>query len=284
MGKFVSPLRYPGGKAKNYSFISSFIRQHYSIGDSYCPPIYCEPFAGGFGLGLELLRHSDVENVILNDYDFCIYAFWKSITDQQYYDEFVSKLKTTEITINEWQKQRSIYLNYSKHSIPEVGFATMYLNRCNRSGILSAYPIGGILQDGKYKIGCRFNREALLSMCREIYEAKNKIQVENLDAIDLLKKVDSECKTVFFNLDPPYVTAGPLLYKNTYIEEDHRKLSEVVKGLKNHWIVTYDDNSLITDIYSDEIITRYDLMYSLEKKRKATELLIVDKLFFNESA
>ena len=71
MGKQISPLRYPGGKAKLYPYISQLIRQYFDV-----PPVYCEPFAGGFGLGISLLLNNDVAEVILNDYDYCIYAFW----------------------------------------------------------------------------------------------------------------------------------------------------------------------------------------------------------------
>ena len=148
MGKQVSPLRYPGGKAKLYPYFSRFITANY-----HEPPIYCEPFAGGFGLGLSLLMHNDVSDVIINDYDYCIYAFWCCVVEEEFFQQLIEKIDRTEITVEEWRRQKRIYREYELHSVPDVGFATLFLNRCNRSGILDANPIGGINQDGKYKIG-----------------------------------------------------------------------------------------------------------------------------------
>ncbi|OTO77314.1 hypothetical protein A5865_001190 [Enterococcus sp. 12E11_DIV0728] len=45
-----SPLRYPGGKTQLWKFVDTTIKQNNII-----EPIYCEPFAGGAGVAIELL-------------------------------------------------------------------------------------------------------------------------------------------------------------------------------------------------------------------------------------
>ena len=158
-----SPLRYPGGKVKLYTFMSNLINENTDN-----PPVYVEPFAGGAGLALELLFNGVVNRVKINDFDPAIYSFWYSITTEETFHLFVDYLDKVEVNIEEWYHQKDIYLNQSNHSQLELGFATFFLNRCNRSGILKAGPIGGKKQDGKYKIDCRFNKDKLKSLTHMI--------------------------------------------------------------------------------------------------------------------
>lgn len=271
MGKQISPLRYPGGKAKLYSYISQLIRQYFDV-----PPVYCEPFAGGFGLGISLLLNNDVAEVILNDYDYCIYAFWHCVIRERAFKKLICRIDTTDITIEEWKRQRCIYRNYGDYSIEDVGFATLFLNRCNRSGILDANPIGGLKQQGNYKLDCRFNKENLKKTLFRIHERSDSISLFNEEARQFLPMIDQAMNHLFINLDPPYYTAGPMLYKNNFIHEDHYELSQIIHALQNHWILTYDDTPEIREMYDGFLVREYQLNYYLSEKRKATELMIYD--------
>lgn len=71
----------------------------------------------------------------------------------------------------------------------EVGFATFFLNRTNRSGIIKGGPIGGKSQEGKYKINCRFNKPVLISKIKEIGKYKTRIKLFNYDVNDFIKHV-----------------------------------------------------------------------------------------------
>lgn len=71
----------------------------------------------------------------------------------------------------------------------EVAFATFFLNRTNRSGILKAGVIGGKEQSGKWKLDVRFNKDDLTKRIQMIGRYKDRIHVYNKDAIDLLISV-----------------------------------------------------------------------------------------------
>ena len=89
-----------------------------------------------------------------------IYAFWRAAL--WHTDAFIDKIETVKLSVAEWRRQRAIYQRGSRKSILQLGFATFYLNRCNRSGIIaSGGPIGGLDQTGKWKIDARFNRSEL---------------------------------------------------------------------------------------------------------------------------
>lgn len=271
----VSPLRYPGGKAKFYNNIIKIFNDN-----NIERPIYCEAFAGGAGLALLLLKNNIVDKLILNDIDKSIYCFWKSILD--FNKEFCEMIKLVNIDLAEREIQKKIQkdkdiLNLTKKSdILKLGFSTFFLNRVNRSGIIRAGVIGGIEQNGNYKIDCRFNKKNLIERIKEINKYKKKIEFYNLDAIDFLKKIEKK-KKIFIFFDPPYFNKGKDLYTNFYSIDDHINLANHISGLKQNWIITYDNTDEIRKIYSDFQIKEFDILYSLEKKRKEKEILIYKK-------
>lgn len=55
------------------------------------------------------------------------------------------------------------------------GFATFFLNRTNRSGILKGGVIGGKQQTGKWKIDCRFNKKDLIDRVETIAAHSDRI-------------------------------------------------------------------------------------------------------------
>ncbi len=265
--KSCTPLRYPGGKAKLFPYIKELISENFQY-----KPIYVEPFAGGCGLALKLLKYDIVEKIIINDNDYAIYCFWYSILN--YNKEFIKLIEGAHFSIEEWYIQKNIYLNQKKYSKLEVGFATFYLNRTNRSGIILAGPIGGKNQNGTYKMDCRFNKENLIKLIKDIYTYKKRIKLHHRDAVQFIKYIDKKYDNLFIYLDPPYVNKGKDLYKNHYIEKDHIKLSKAIRNLKNEWIVTYDKHPLIEYIYQDLHTRNFSLRYSIAGDKRGEEILI----------
>ncbi|ADV94835.1 MULTISPECIES: DNA adenine methylase [Bacillus] len=268
MPRTLSPLRYPGGKTQLYKFVKNLIEQN-----NIYLPIYVEPFAGGAGLAIELLLNGDVDSIIINDFDKSIYSFWSCIL----YDtnNFISLIENTPINIDEWEKQKEIYNNQLNYSKLEVGFATFYLNRTNRSGIIKGGPISRN-DSGKYKLDCRFNKVDLINKIRRISSVKEKINLYNHDAIHLIKHVlpNFPKNRLFIFFDPPYYKQGKNLYTNFYDHDDHQELCYEIKGISDsHWITTYDFNEAIADLYKDLPKKVYQLHYSANRKRKEKEFL-----------
>lgn len=270
-----SPLRYPGGKTQLYQFIKAILNLNNISGT------YIEAYSGGFGIGIELLLNNDINRVVINDYDKSIYSVWYSILHHT--DKLISLIENTPISIEEWHKQKQINENVKNYrNSLENGFSTLFLNRTNRSGIISAGPIGGYKQNGTYKLDCRFNKEKLISKILSIANEKNRIDLYQLDAIKLiettLRKYDNTNTFIFF--DPPYYVQGKNLYKNFYKHKDHERLALNISKLKEYyWIVTYDYTPQIREIYNPYFskLYTYDLLYSANKKRKATEFIFASE-------
>lgn len=275
----LSPLRYPGGKKQLEKFVVELLTLQDMEGI-----IYIEPFAGGAGLALSLLVNNHVDKLILNDYDKAIYAFWFSILNNT--DAFIKKIENTPITIEEWEKQKYIYSQEEHIDIFELGFATFFLNRTNRSGIIKAGMIGGKKQLGNYKIDCRFNKTVLIKKIEKISSLRKKIKLTNLDASVFIKKVikNKPVENTFIFFDPPYFKQGKDLYANFYEEKDHAQLYKSIDELKNYrWMVTYDDTEQIRYLYQKYSGFLYSLNYSLAKKKKAQELMFYSQNIKNIS-
>ena len=266
---FYSPLRYPGGKGKMANYFKKFFKENSLMGGTYV-----EPYTGGGSVALSLLIENYASKVIINDIDRSVYAFWYSILN--YTNELCSLIEETPIAIKTWKIQKGIQKNKDKEDILKLGFSTFFLNRTNRSGILLAGAIGGLKQEGNYKIDCRYNKEVLIERIKKIASHKENIKLYNLDAVKLIKKLKNELpeKTLFY-LDPPYHKKGKELYLNHYNDDDHKKISLAIgKVKKQKWLITYDNTELIKKLYKKYRKLDYLLTYTAGKIKKGKELII----------
>lgn len=237
---------------------------------------YAEPYAGGGGAALALLYWGYVGKLLLNDADPCIYAVWRSILDST--EEFCKRIRDIPLSIAEWKKQKAIYSKHADNSTLDVGFATFYLNRTNRSGIIkNGGPIGGYDQSGPWKIDARFNRLGLIERIERIALYRERIAFTGLDAIKFVKSLPPGAKQ-FVYLDPPYYVKGGELYLNHYCDSDHSKLAVFLKARKAmKWVMTYDRVPQIERLYKNLRRVPFTLSYSATQRKAGKEVLIVSK-------
>lgn len=263
-----SPLRYPGGKSALFGLVSATVRANGASGGTYV-----EPYAGGAGIALGLLLTEQVERVVINDLDPAIYSFWVAVT--QHSDDFMSRLSEVDLTVDEWQRQRGIYLKADRDDALGLGFATFFLNRTNRSGVLNAGVIGGQDQTGNYKIDARFNRDALLQKCRLIAMYASRIKVTRRDGLEVIAENVRAPRTLTY-ADPPYFEKGSQLYLNAFQDRDHEALAHLLnEHLDGSWMLTYDDRPEIEALYAGRRQFDIGVYYSVREARRTSELLVL---------
>ena len=266
---FYSPLRYPGGKGKLSLFMEYMIDRLGHRGGTYI-----EPFAGGAGIAVELLLKNVVNRIVINDYDKGVWSFWKAILTET--DRFVEQVRTVPLTIDEWYRQHKICVNQNDKYSFELGFATFYMNRTNRSGIIKGGVIGGLEQAGNWTMDVRFNREDLINRLQKKKKKKKDIKLYNKDISSFITNyvpLYEDNALIYF--DPPYYKKGKQLYMNYFSHEDHVRIESAIRQHINcDWIITYDDVKEIEEIYKDYQLYLYDLNYSVSAKCKASELMI----------
>lgn len=270
---YYTPLRYPGGKGK----LAAFIQEIYKAND-LSDGTYVEPYAGGAAIALKLLLEGFAWNIIINDIDKRIFSFWWSILNET--EQFCKKINDCKVDIATWNKQKFIHLNIDQYSLEEIGFATFFLNRTNRSGILSAGVIGGKNQTGNFKIDARFNKRDLISRIELIAKYKSRIKLYNKDALILMREINNTFnKKTLVYYDPPYFKKGKLLYHNFYTYEDHQSLATFIRGTNYPWIVTYDNVKEIKEMYLGENYANFDISYYAHMDRpKGKEILFYNHI------
>jgi len=263
-----SPLRYPGGKNKLSTFLAKLCIDNNINGH------YVEPYSGGASVALFLLLEGYVSKITINDKDRSIYAFWHSVLNKT--KQLCELIENTEITIEEWKKQKEIQRNKNKANLLELGFSTFFLNRTNRSGIINAGVIGGIEQNGNYLMDCRFNKEELINRINIIAKRKRDIRLYKKDAIKLIEKIQNEAidDNIIFYFDPPYYLKASSLYMNHYQEYDHKEVSEKIKSIQNiRWIVSYDNVPEIKKLYKGVSKKEYSFKHTVYNSRDGQEVL-----------
>ncbi len=268
-----SPLRYPGGKASFTPFVTHLMEVNNLLGGDYL-----EPYAGGAGVALALLFQGKVKHIHINDLDPAIHALWVAIKEHP--KKMLKLLNTTPITMDEWEKWREILRDEKESNLVKKGFATLFMNRTNHSGVLKGGVIGGKEQKGVYKIDARFNKVAIAQKIINISQYAKYISVYCEDALALLQRCENILpKRSLIYLDPPYYIKGKGLYRNYYAHQDHCKIARELQNKKfpRSWIVSYDNVIEIEEMYQLSQSFRYQLNYSAQRKYIGNEIM-----FFNQ--
>lgn len=266
---FYTPLRYPGGKGKLAYYVKALIKEN-NLFDGH----YVEPYAGGAGVALELLMQEYVRKIHINDIDPAVYGFWHSVLFET--EELCRLIRDKRVDMDTWFEQKAVLADTINHSLLELGFATFFLNRTNRSGILKAGVIGGKSQAGKWKLDVRYKKDELLRRISEIADYQSRIVLHNKDSAELIRNIPIDMDANFLvYLDPPYYVKGQDLYRNFYTHKDHLEIMNSLKssGIKN-WMVSYDNAAEIRDIYKEFRMMEYSLQYSAQQKRVGEEVMI----------
>lgn len=265
MTRYISPLRYPGGKARLAGYIDRLIGAQ-----NPRPRHYAEPFCGGAGAALKLLVDGAVDRIHLNDADPGIAAFWRCVFEMS--NEFASMIRHADVTIEAWRRESAIYSTPLGKNDLELGFATFFLNRCNRSGILRARPIGGFEQAGKWKIDARFNREALAQRIEFLGKYREKVSLTQQDGRDHIRSLAELGHDVIAYVDPPYLVQGDRLYMDSLSSSDHQELSSVLSETPIKWFLTYDAEARITeDLYSRHRCMQFEISHSAQVRHLGVE-------------
>lgn len=267
---YLSPLRYPGGKARLAPYLARVLASQSEVIDTYC-----EPYAGGVGAGLRLLVDGHVNRLLINDLNPGIAAFWRSVFFDS--DRLVSKIEACSVDISNWQKQRAIYLAPNGHEDLALGFATFFLNRTNRSGILSARPIGGLDQTGSWLIDARFNKADLIRRIATLHEFAPQVDIRQERAIDLISTLNRRKRPVLLYVDPPYVVPGEELYMTDHSWAEHQRLEKVLTRSPHPWILTYDADQGTRALYRDFRCLRFGISHTAQVQKVGREFMFFSR-------
>ena len=276
--RYVSPLRYPGGKARMAAHLAGVFARQHGLMDV---EIWMEPFAGGAGAALTLLTEEQVGEAWLVERHPALAAFWRSTIDQG--DELAARVEALHVDMTTWDEARQVVGAVSageRMDDLDAGLAAFVVNRCSRSGIVTpnAGPMGGKHQHGRWRLGSRWNAEALAERIRHVHTLGPRIRLTEGDGIEHIAELDGSVgieDELFLFVDPPYIREGNRLYANGMSGVDHQRLADALRGTPARWMLTYDDEPAVHEtLYPTEQVLAYDISNTANRQRVAREFAV----------
>jgi len=234
----LSPLRYPGAKRLLLPAIRRLFPEHVGL--------LIEPFGGGASVALALLDEGRADRVVMGDADPLVAAFWSVSTGRP--DELVEAMRAETPSVERWDYWRAT----EPGDELEAAVKCLFLNRTSFSGVLhgEAGPLGGRAGRGEGIAG-RWAAETVASRIRHVAELGwgGRITVVAGDwqqTVDVGLRMDPD---PLVYADPPYVSAGTRLYRESFTAGDHENLAARLTGATYRWVLSYDDHPTTRRLY-----------------------------------
>jgi DNA adenine methylase len=241
----LSPLRYPGSKARLSGLIANLLEKNLLVGAH----IY-EPFGGGASISLNLLANGFVPSATIVERDPLIYSFWKVVKDDP--EALIKRISSSKITLASWKRLLPLRAvkRPNSYQLEELAYAGLFFNRTCFSGIVGAGPIGGMEQNSRYKIDCRFNKNMIVKSISSLHSVMSKVDLVFGDGITFLARLGPNAAPhSFAYIDPPYVANGHKLYRYSFSVRHHERLAAAVLKFQAPWMISYDNHKLVKGLY-----------------------------------
>lgn len=275
MRRYVSPLRYPGGKARLADYLAHVLESQSGQMD---PEVWFEPFAGGLGAGLTLLDRGQVDYLWFCEANPGLAAFWRMVVDDA--DGLASRIEQVIPDLDTYGRAQEALASPALVDDGDLAMAAFLVNRCSRSGMVAPKvgPIGGRSQTGRWGVGARYNATALAERVRRLGRISHRMRFlsnDGLAALSSLKDSGIEDEVVVF-ADPPYVRQGGRLYDHGFTPQQHWSLAQALNDSPARWLLTYDAEPLILeDLYPNRRVVRFDATYTAATTRVGQEYLVL---------
>ncbi len=226
-----NPIKWHGGKSYLAKKIISIMPQHTR---------YCEPYFGGGAVLFE--KPCEGVSEFVNDIDSELTNFWRVLASTP--DRMLRALWATPLSLDEWTvatKQAADTDNVRRATAFFIKF------RQSRQGLGKSF----CTPTSRTRRGMNENVSAWWSSVEclpEAHERLKRVEVWNIDAINFIRKLDSE-DTLFY-CDPPYphdTRAVTSAYAHEMSLSQHVQLLETLKRVDGKFILsgypsaTYDD-------------------------------------------
>ena len=249
-------LRFPGGKFYGFKHIKPYFQIQFKE--------YREPFVGGGSvfLGNDLTAKKNW----INDVDKDLINFYKVIQNEDSKKELFHLLNDQIAT-----KERHLEIkNYKPKNKIERAFRFFYLNRTSFSGIM-VKPRWG------YMLGSSVTPDHWAEIIEPVSKKLEDVKITCVDWKDVIKtKSQFDDKDVLLYLDPPYYNASKNIYNNEFTEQEHITLCNELKKTKFNFVLSYNDNPDIENMYNWANIEKVNWKYFMSegRRQKGFELLI----------
>ena len=245
-----TPLRYPGGKSKAIPTLAPLLPSTLKH--------YREPFIGGGSMAIYVAQAYPSADIWINDLYVPLYNFWVQLRDNgEELSERIYEIKSKIINDDEAHEKLFTEISESIDSQTGVDQAISFfiMNKCSYSGLT---------QNSSFSVTASRANFSLVG-AQKLRKFSNLIKNWKITNIDYSNLLGGEDDDTFIFLDPPYDIKDFLYGKNREMHKsfDHERFAEEVYKIKNKFMITYNVNERLLELYKDYECSEFDLRYSM---------------------
>ena len=263
-----SPISRMGGKYYLTDWLTKFIPGH---------TLFCEPFCGA---GHLLFSKSPSPVEVINDIDNHLITFFQVIRCPEKRQRLIEYLGYMPYSRKLWQELRT---QWKQGNIPgdpvEASAQWFYLNRTCFSGDQKrgGFAVPSITGRNPVK-----SFRTAIDGLNEVARRLRNVCIENLPYVECIRRYDSE-DTLFY-CDPPYWNAEHYYGKDSFGQDDHYKLAELLNRVKGRVMITHYQNGLYDELYKDWYRQEYSSFKGSHKSEGKEKPRTQEVLYCNYSS
>jgi len=258
-------LRYPGGKSKATKTLAPWYPETFKE--------YREPFIGGGSVAFYITQAYSNVPVWINDLYVPLYNFWIQLRDNG--NELSERLKEIKNRVSDFATQderdashRELFdklrVDINTQEGLERAVSFFILNKCSFSGLTENSTFSPTASRSNFSfVG--------IEKLKEYSKLMKNWKITN---IDYSKVMNAPGEDVFVFLDPPYDIKDFLYGKDREMHKsfDHELFSQNVYKCPHKFMITYNVNDRLLELYKDYELTYWKLRYSMAHRGdKGTE-------------
>jgi DNA adenine methylase len=269
-------LRYPGGKSRATKTLAPWYPENFKE--------YREPFIGGGSVAIYITKKYPNVDIWVNDLYAPLYNFWIQLRNDG--ENLSEKLKEIKTKVSDFQTQDlkdkahkelfdRVLIDINNQDGLERAVSFFILNKCSFSGLTENSTFSPTASRSNFSF---IGIEKLKEYSKLIKDWK----ITNTDYSEVM---NADGNDVFVFLDPPYDIKDFLYGKNREMHKsfDHDLFAENVYKCPHNFMITYNVNEKLLELYKNYYIREWELRYSMAhrgekgtKENVKVELLITN--------
>jgi len=267
-------LRYPGGKSKATKTLSPWYPENFKE--------YREPFIGGGSVAFYTTQAYPDVPIWINDLYVPLYNFWVQLRDRG--EELSERLKELKTKVSDFSTQdekdaaHQELFNQTKIDIN----SQKGLDRASSFFILNKCSFSGLTENSTFSVTASRSNFSFVGI-EKLKDYSKLMKNWKITNIDYSEVMNADGKDVFVFLDPPYDIKDFLYGKNREMHKsfDHDLFAENVYKCPHKFMITYNVNDRLIELYKDYYLREWKLRYSMAHRGEKgtdenikTELLV----------
>ncbi len=269
-------LRYPGGKSKATKTLAPWYPENFKE--------YREPFIGGGSVAFYTTQAYPDVPIWINDLYVPLYNFWVQLRDNG--EELSERLKDIKTKASNYSTQDEIdsahkeLFNQTKIDINEQDG----VERAASFFVLNKCSFSGLTENSTFSVTASRSNFSFIGI-EKLKQYSKLMKNWKITNIDYSEVMNASGDDVFVFLDPPYDIKDFLYGKDREMHKsfDHDVFAENVYKCPHKFMITYNLNERLLELYKDYYLKEWKLRYSMAHRGEKgtdenikTELLITN--------